>query len=71
MLYLPIEILKEPCAISCGNPIASNTCDGSSEPEVHALPLDAQIPFKSKFNNKLSPSINLNEILLFPWQSSF
>ena len=66
MLYFPIDILSEPCAISCGKPIASNTCDGSNEPDVQALPLDAHIPFRSKFKRSPSPSINLNEILLVP-----
>ena len=57
---------SEPCAISCGRPIASKTWDGSSEPDVHALPLDAHIPFKSKLRSKPSPSINLNDIFELP-----
>ena len=70
-MYFPIDILNEPCAISCGSPIASRTCEGSKEPDVQALPLEAHIPFKSRFNNKPSPSINLNDILLFPFNLLF
>ena len=32
---------REPCAISCGRPIASSTWDGSREPDVQADPLEA------------------------------
>ena len=32
---------SEPCATSCGRPMASSTWLGSSEPDVHALPDDA------------------------------
>ena len=34
-------------ANSAPTPIASNTCDGVSDPAEHAAPLDAQIPSKS------------------------
>ena len=49
---------RDPCAISCGRPIASNTWDGSSDPDVHADPLDAQIPFISSLIRSDSPSTN-------------
>ena len=37
--------LNEPCAISCGRPIARSTWEGSSEPDVQAEPLEPQMPF--------------------------
>ena len=36
------------------------------EPEVHADPLDAHIPFASKFKSKDSPSINWKEKFALP-----
>ena len=66
MLSSPNVTLSEPCAISCGKPIAKSTCDGSSEPDVHAEPLEAHIPLASKYKSNDSPSINLNDILAFP-----
>ena len=62
----PKVVLKEPCAFSCGNPMANNTCEGSKEPDVQALPLDAQIPSKSNDKRIDSPSINSKLILEFP-----
>ena len=52
-------ILTEPCAISCGSPMASSTCDGSRDPEVHADPDDAHIPLRSSMIRSDSPSTNL------------
>ena len=43
-------------AISSFNPRAKRTCEGSNEPEEHALPLEAEIPAKSKPNKIDSPS---------------
>ena len=43
---------REPCAISCGRPIASSTWDGSREPDVQADPLEAQIPLLSSRDQK-------------------
>ena len=40
-----------------GSPIASNTWDGSSDPEVQAEPLDAAIPFMSSISKRDSPSM--------------
>ena len=54
-----IVSLTEPCAISCGSPIARRTCEGSSEPEVHADPLEPHIFFWSSIISNDSPSINL------------
>ena len=56
-----IVSLIEPCAISCGRPIASNTCEGSNEPDVQAEPLDAHTPFWSNNINIDSPSMNLKQ----------
>ncbi len=38
--------------------MASRTCDGSREPDVHADPLDPQIPFISSMIRSDSPSMN-------------
>ena len=46
--------------------MARSTCDGSKEPYVQALPLDAHIPSKSKDNNIDSPSINSKDIFTLP-----
>ena len=46
--------------------MANNTCEGSKEPDVQALPLDAQIPSKSNDKRIDSPSINSKLILEFP-----
>ena len=66
MLSSPKVILNELYATSCGSPIATNTCDGLFEPVVHAEPLEAHIPYWSKFNNNASPSIFWNEKFVFP-----
>jgi len=58
VVSLPSESLKEPCAISCGRPIAMSTWDGSSVADEHAEPVDAQMPRSSSFNIRDSPSIN-------------
>ena len=55
--------LSELLAISFSSPIASNTRDGSSEPALQALPLDAHIFFKSKLSNNPSASTPSKEIL--------
>lgn len=47
---------SEPCTTSCGRPMASSTWLGSSEPDVQALPDDAQMPFASRRSSRLSPS---------------
>jgi hypothetical protein len=44
-LYSPMESLREPWATSWGRPMASSTWLGSREPEVQALPEEAQMPF--------------------------
>jgi len=62
----PIVSRNEPWAISSGRPIASNTCDGSILPAVHAEPLDTQIPSMSRLNISDSPSTNSKETLTFP-----
>ena len=41
VLYSPMDRRSEPCATSCGSPMASSTWLGSSEPEVQALPEEA------------------------------
>ena len=44
VFYSPMESLRLPCATSCGRPMESRTWLGSSDPEVQALPEEAQIP---------------------------
>ena len=57
---------SEPCATSCGRPMASSTWLGSSEPDVHALPDDAQMPFASRRSSRLSPSTPSKQKLTLP-----
>ena len=57
---------SEPCATSCGRPMASSTWLGSSEPDVHALPDDAQMPFASRKSSRLSPSTPSKQKLTLP-----
>ena len=65
---LPASMVRrsEPCATSCGLPIASRTWLGSSEPEVQALPEEAHIPAASSRSSRLSPSIPSKQKLTFP-----
>lgn len=44
VLQRPKEKRTDPCTAVNGIFMAVSTCEGSSEPEVHADPLDAQIP---------------------------
>jgi len=60
------ESLSDPCAISCGSPIASSTCDGSSEPDVHAEPEEPAIPLKSSSSSSPSPSMNRKQRFALP-----
>ena len=55
MFSTPNVVLNEPCKYSGVNPIAVNTCDGSVDAELHAEPLDAQIPFSSNLSSKSPP----------------
>ena len=45
-----------PRAIAGSTPIARRTCDGSMEPTMHAAPLDAQMPARSRLISSVSPS---------------
>ena len=49
-----------------GRPIANRTWLGSNEPDVQAEPEEAQIPAKSNFNNRDSPSMPSKHILKLP-----
>ena len=66
MFSSPKLTLRAPFDKLSGKPIAFRTCDGSDEPEVHAEPLEAHIPFSSNLNSRAEPSINSNEKLAFP-----
>src|SRR3989344_5043924 len=54
----PSENLIELWANSYGFPNAKITCDGSSDSDVHAEPVEKEIPFASKYNTSASPSIS-------------
>src|SRR5260370_9355204 len=56
VLSLPSVRRRLPCANSTGRCIASSTCDGSTEPEVHAEPVEAAIPSRSRLSRIDSPS---------------
>ena len=49
---------SDPRARSLDNPIASSTCEGSTAPEVHADPADAQICAMSSMISMVSPSMS-------------
>ena len=66
VLSFPNVVLNAPCARFSFKPIAINTCDGSKEPDVHAEPADAHIPYASRFNSNCPASIPSNDILAFP-----
>ena len=51
-------ILNEPCANSCGRPIANNTCEGSNVFELQADPVEQHMLYLFKCNTMDSPSIN-------------
>lgn len=53
-----------PFAVSESRPIASNTWEGSSEPDEQALPADAAIPCISSINNNVSDSTPLKLTLM-------
>src|SRR5947209_19054600 len=53
---LPSVRRRLPCASSTGMPIAISTCDGSTEPDVHAEPVEAAIPSRSRLSRIDSPS---------------
>ena len=51
----PVVRRRLPSDSSMLSPIASSTCDGSSEPDAHAEPLDAATPARSRASNTSSP----------------
>ena len=64
VVNLESENLMVPCAAVNGMPMAFMTCEGSSDPEVQALPLDAQIPYSLSLRRMPSPSTNWKAMLL-------
>ena len=57
---------KEPWAISWGRPMASSTCEGSSEPEVQAEPEEPAMPIRSSDRSSASPSMKRKQTLTLP-----
>ena len=66
VVFLPREKRTVPCAKRGGKPSAARTCDGSIEPEVHAEPVETQIPSISNRKMRLSPSTFSKEMLSVP-----
>ena len=62
----PIVSRSEPWATSCTLPIASSTWLGSREPDVHALPEEAQIPLSSRRSRSDSPSMPSKQKFTLP-----
>ena len=60
VVYLPRLTLKDPCASSGFNPVASKTWLGSNLKDEQADPVEQAMPSKSKRITNDSPSINLN-----------
>ena len=56
VVCLPNENRTAELARSIGNPIASKTCDATTEPTMQADPLDAQTPSKSSAISSVSES---------------
>src|SRR5579885_3917668 len=53
---LPKVRRRLPCDHSGGSPIATRTCEGSTEPEVQAEPVEAAKPNRSRLSRIDSPS---------------
>src|SRR5438094_5605648 len=56
VVCLPSENRTADLARSVGNPIASKTCDATTEPTMQADPLEAQTPSKSSAISSVSES---------------
>src|SRR6266566_1955889 len=56
VVHLPSENRTAERACSIGKPIASNTCDATTDPTMQAEPLDAQTPSKSSAMSSISQS---------------
>ena len=56
VVHLPSEKRTAERARSTGKPIASKTCDATTEPTMHAEPLDAQTPSRSSAIKSISES---------------
>ena len=71
VLNSPNVTLKAPFINSSFKPIAFKTCDGLGSFELHADPLEAQIPTLSNSNNKSLPFTPSKDILAFPGSLAF
>jgi hypothetical protein len=56
VVHLPSENRTAERALSIGKPIASKTCDATTEPTMHADPLEAQTPSRSSAISNISES---------------
>ena len=52
----PSENLRDPCASAGDSPIAVSTCEGVSDPDAHAAPVETRIPARSSAISSASPS---------------
>ncbi len=66
LLNSPIETRIALDASSFSRPIAVNTWEGPLLPELHAEPVETDIPFLSNYKRISKPSTPSKEILAFP-----
>ena len=66
VVFLPIVKRIVPWTASSGRPIAERTCDGSRFFEWQAEPVEAAMPFSSRYRRRASPSMSrIRRLTLF------